>query len=460
MNRRKVGVVGIILCSFFAFFWSCTKVDNTLGQSFIPEDQLMVLKIGNVTGINAYVAQIDSFPTKDMDYLYLGSRQSDEFGVCKAGFATQFAWLDWVDPNTKFGTAAVADSITLYLGVEAYGGDAEVERTYNMYVLKDRLYKTDEFYSNYDIDKIIDRNDVFFSFKYSGSDSISIKMTGAKVEEFMQKLIDTTGGVYNNDSLFINKFPGFYFAPADGETDRTSILAIDPETSGFSLYYHNYTDESATTVKDTLLATAYSFANHDLSPITTLNTFKYDYTGTEIKNINDTLTTSTPVSVSYVQGLGGVVTYLRFTKEFIQQLQSQLVEPYKKISINRAELYVPLADPTPVNLDIAQSRLGMYENYKTFTGSVDYQYSYETDYGIELLYDGNLNRSKEGYIMDISGYMHQLLNASPDEDYRLILGSAYSNADLFGFTQVALRTGPTPENPTPLEVKLTYTLIK
>lgn len=465
MSKRNIGAAAVLLFLTLNIFWtSCTDVDNSLGSGFIPQNQIMKVYIDTLSGIDAFQTQYDSFPTNNLEFGYFGSRQSDEFGILKAGFISEFVWVQWSDPDVKFGIAPVPDSITLLLGLNDFDGDSSAVRTYNIYRTNYRFDKTKDYYADFDVEPIIDRSNVLFSFEYQGADNISIRMTGENVEKFMKELIDADGSLYEdgNDSLFINKFKGIYIEQAGGP-DRSAIMRIKPANSGFELHYRTHTDETAQTVKDTL-SVGYTFYNAETTPITTVNTFKHDYTGTNIKAINDTLLTSTPLDVVYVQGLAGVTAMLRFTPEFIQSLRGKIVSPYTKMAINKAELIIPLADPTPENLDMAPLRLGMYSNFRHFVGIVDYTYIWESDYGMTLPFGGNLNRSRGDYRMNISSHMHTILNApenTPQEDFKVIVGPSVSSNDLFGFTQVILKTGTDPvTGKVPLRLALTYTLIK
>jgi len=472
MVKRALLSTGLFFLVVFVFFASCTAVDNTLGQDFIPDQQQSALKIDTISGgINAYLAQYP-FITSDLEYGYMGTRQSDEFGTVRAGFATQFAWINashMSGSDVVFGTAPKADSLVLYIYFESYGGMAEVERTYNIYLLKERFLKDETYYSDHDITPAIDPGDIFASFSYkgsdySGTDSVKVYLTGPKAEAFMNELLDDSESIYENDEQFIDKFNGFYFAPADDAPARSSVLSMDLVNSSMAFHYHNYTSADQATVKDTLHI-LYSFSNHSESPITSFSTFKYDYAGTDIQNINDTLTTDVAVSKGYVQTLGGVSTYLRITPEFIEDLKSKIVAPYTKIAINRAEITIPLVDPTVNNLNTANLRLGMYDNYTDLIGISDYDYYMESYYGMTLQYDGYLSRSRKVYVVNISSYLQQMINYlnyqdADETDFRIILAPAAD--EVYGFRQVELRTkadNPLTEKD-PLRVAITYTLLK
>ena len=49
---------------FLSALASCTEVDNRLGESLIPDDQQMKIKVDTVYGIDTYLAKTDSFPRR------------------------------------------------------------------------------------------------------------------------------------------------------------------------------------------------------------------------------------------------------------------------------------------------------------------------------------------------------------------------------------------------------------
>ena len=179
----------------------------------------------------------------------------------------------------------------------------------------------------------------------------------------------------------------------------------------------------------------------------------HDYTGTPIQGINDTLTTSTPLPYGYVQTLGGVATFVRFTDDFVDQLLGKVVAPYNSMVINKAVW--SLADPTAENFNQAPSRIGSYSDYRKFTGIPDYDYTYETSSGTSLIYGGYLDRTNGNYATDITIFLQKLI-AKPDSAPRtMTLGPG---GDLLAeFKQVKLKTGASDP---PLRVIVAYTLVK
>ena len=202
------------------------------------------------------------------------------------------------------------------------------------------------------------------------------------------------------------------------------------------------------------------------------------------------------VLVGYVDGMGGVVTEVWFTDEFIQSLADiALSEKDAVVSINQARLsvylegsdYEQVFDPLGIAeiMNKAMNRAGLYTNYGSFIGITDYAYSVESSYGLE--YDGYLNRSLAAYSMDISTHIQSLMMAAQEsvdesgkvkfekfeEGYepaseslvsyrRFYIGPDASAR--FGFNRQAVYgtdgevDGKT--NPAPITLDLTYTIVR
>lgn len=472
MIKRKSGAAVAVILSLFAACFSCTRVDDTLGQGLIPDNERMKLKIDTITGINAFLALHDSFPTANLSAAFIGSMQSPEFGITRAGAVMQYThrygFEDRNDPN--FGIAPRADSLVLYFTVNptVFGGDTSVVSKFNIYEVKERIFKDSAYFADHDISRTVDLSRVISSFTHKGAENIRLSMTGPNAEDLMRRLLDTTGGVYRSDSLFFNIFKGLYIAPADDSPANAAISTIDirfASSNGYPisymvLYARNFTDNTATEVKDTLNI-PYSFDNAGVSqdsPIGGFNVFQHDYTGTQIRNLNDTLTTSTPVELGYVQSLGGVTTYLRFTADFVRELKSKIIAPYSSMVVNRAELQLPVNNPTPEVFTKAPPQLGSYLKYgPTFAGIADYNLTY-ISLGATLPFGGELNHSNGRYALNIASFIQTLANRAEIRDYTFTVGPSVDG--LYGFSQVELATGVTPTNPEPLRIILTYTLIR
>ena len=455
MNRPNRRGIAATLLLTAAILFSCTKVDNQFGDDFIPDDEQMKVCLDTLRGIDTYLTESDSFPTSGMVYGYMGSGWDPVFGRTKASFCAQYNMNYFTTGSEMFGIAPVFDSLMLWLTFNgSFYGDSSKTQKFNIYELTGYLDSDTTYYAYFDPSSIVS-DKVLFSFEITGvpSEEVMLKLDSEAAIEFAHRLMDTTGGTYTSDSLFHDAYKGFCFAPDPSSDPDACVYRLALASMEMGLYTRNFTDATATTPKDTVI-TYYSFDN-TLFNQAHVSMISHDYTGTPIQGINDTLTTSTPLPYGYVQTLGGVATFVRFTDDFVDQLLGKVVAPYNSMVINKASLVWSLADPTAENFNQAPSRIGSYSDYRKFTGIPDYDYTYETSSGTSLIYGGYLDRTNGNYATDITIFLQKLI-AKPDSAPRtMTLGPG---GDLLAeFKQVKLKTGASDP---PLRVIVAYTLVK
>ncbi|MDE6862529.1 MAG: DUF4270 domain-containing protein, partial [Alistipes sp.] len=301
-----------------------------------------------------------------------------------------------------------------------------------------------------------------------------------------------------NEDKFVEAFKGVYVVPADdlSQSTRGAMYASDIETTGLYLYSRSREQEDPTIIRDT----NYMVYNLYLNPSTygklaagnvSINTVEHDFSAVTLFDqaaIDSENADRAEVLTGFIDGMGGVVTEVRFSDEMLQSLADLvLAEDCNSVSVNQAMLsvYVEHSDydymqinPTimaPI-LDKAMTRLGMYTNYKSMTAIPDYLYTYESSYTVA--YDGNLNRSLACYKMDISNYIQSLIMACADnlkEDGRTVDFDKISEVHrrvylapeaygLFGFDRVAIIGGNSEvggqRNSAPITLDMTYTVFK
>ncbi len=454
--------------------FSCSKVDNTVGSSLIPYDQQMRIFEDTVYGIEAYQRLVDSFPMTftNFNWYYgcVGAKKDENFGALESGWlgqycpATFYSSIEDADLAEHYGTAAVGDSICLYLVFDysLSSGDTSVTQTFNVYEVTERLYVDSIYYLNhFDVQTVIDPEPIYtFDYKYSDGYYITKRMTGDKAEDLMNRLIQASSDLYDDDSVFVNEFKGIYIAPADDSPRDAAALALLTSSSTIDLYAHNYTDETATTVHDTLIGT-YSFGAVSYTALMSLNTYVHDYTESTIdqSKFNDTTSTG-QVSIVYLEGCGGVTGILHFTEGFVDSLKALKIKgdtTYTTMMINSARLEIPVYEPDIPSLDVATNRLGLYTDYATFNPITDYPFELEVSESITLGYDGYLNRTHDNYTMDISMVVQTMADVAT-QDYWIEVAPSFF--EVYNMKQVRLNTSDDPSNPVPLRVALTYTLLK
>ena len=513
-----------------------TEADYTMGEEFIPDNQEMSIRRRTYSGgklfengtsrdcplMRASLYKTDSVHSANLASVYFGREQSDTFGMRTAGFFSQMLFNYSLDEERGWGYRPIFDSMQLALSITSFHGDTTYRQRFEVYEITSNEYfkeRTDTaFRINFDAEKYIGKEPIFtFTFPdqdngvYTTSTEVLLHETPA-TRDYVSRLMllgnaaandgmaKDTEGIYTvgNEKKFVDKFKGIYIVPADDAalSGRGAMYASDIEKTGMYLYTRSRREEDPQIIRDT----TYMVYQLYLDPKTygkieagnvSINTVEHDYSGVRLfdaDKIDEKNESREEVLMGFVDGMGGVVTELRFTDEMLQSLADlSLAEDCNAVSVNQATLsiYVEHADYdytkldpsviTPV-LNGAQTRLGMYTDYKNLSPVADYMYANESTYTIP--YGGYLNRSLACYTMDISNFIQSLALASADnlaqdgrtvdfdkidEKYRRIYlaPEAYG---LFGFDRVAVIGGDGEvggaRNAAPVKLDMTYTVFK
>jgi hypothetical protein len=297
--------------------------------------------------------------------------------------------------------------------------------------------------------------------------------------------------VQGNEAKFLEQVRGIYIKPKDSDFEGKDgvMFATNLENTALLLYARGRYEEDPAIIRDT----TYMVYNLYLDPDTynvkvgnvSINEVKHNFEASKVAD------TESLRSTCYVDAMGGVVTEVEFTDEFIQSLADIVCAEGDNavVSVNQATMSVYLEGsdydynnlvPSVVAplLDAAMPRMGCYTSYNKLIAITDYVYTLETG-SATLKYDGTLNRSLACYTMDISLYLQSLMNVAAEyvdengkvdferfereeADYmsqrRFYLApAAYS---LYGFNRQAIYGMYDVDVTTaPIKLELTYTVV-
>ncbi len=444
---------------------ACTEVDDTLGSDMIPKDQQMAGRTATITtGIETFVV-IDSIPSTNVSVLLMGRTYSTVFGSKVASFLTQYFPSSFGKKVGLFGYDPVVDSLIIQFSLNNYGGDTTVMQTFGMYELTKDMEYDSTYYNTVDVNQIAaPESTPIIEFEHAGTGIVTIKIPGSN--PFAQRLVTDTltndgARVYGVDSLFFEQFKGIYIAPAAASPAAAAIYALNPsyDYAYMKLYYRNHDPDSPLDVKDTSTMTYYFYHSTSV-PNVSVNSIKFDYTGSQITGINDTTNVT---SRCFVQTQGGVVTYVRFSDDFVNEFKSKIdeLEGYRTLVLNKAMLIVTSKNRTAAAYDEALTRFGLYTSYAGLKGIKDYAYAYElsssSSSGISIPFDGYLSRSTGLYKMDITTYLQSLISAKGGKR-GIYLGPDVSTE--YKFMQCEVEGGEPSGAAHPFRVELIYTLIR
>ena len=302
---------------------------------------------------------------------------------------------------------------------------------------------------------------------------------------------------YTDDKKWTEKFYGLYIKPDVANTPqdrRGAMYELDLSASGVMLQGRSRNPQDPAMIKDTV-GMYYYFYDKDSEINTSVNKVEHDYTqgltGTPLLgNIEMDGAKSreerTRVSTAYVEGLGGPATEIYLTDDFLTELvalETTESATYSRMGINQCLLtiYVVGADYdwsvtqsraealTPL-LNTSFTRLGTYLNYNTLSPIIDYDYVYENTYDTEINYHGYLDRSRGCYVLNITAHIQKLFNSIRQEDgtydiskideklRSLYIGTEASSP--YAFTESVLQGQDDGNNDAPIQIDLTYTLVK
>lgn len=549
---RVLSAVVLAVLTLTAFVGCTTTVDHTLGTEFVPSNQNLelrrrVYRAGVMSeGDRQEQCQLsttrlyltDSIRSSKMEYAYLGYERSDTFGVRRAGFMTQMVFGLSLDEERGWGYRPIFDSMTLSLFVNDYHGDTTYKQRFEVYEITSNDYfnlpegRDTLFCINFDPKPYISQEPIF-TFTYPdqergvyvgdmespGTCTITLQETSA-TDDYVKRLMFMTDeamaengdyaldkdGIYEvgNEKEFVEQVRGVYIVPAEEQSaERGAMFSTKLSGSYLYLYARSRYEEDPTIIRDTT-EMSYNFyidPKYDIEAgNVSFTTVDHDFSDVTLYNpslIEASLPTleREEVAVGFVDGMGGVVTEVMFSDEFIQSLADvAMSRPDAVVSVNKAALSVYLdgsdydymvIDPmlmTPI-MEAAMGRLGLYTDYDNRIAITDYLYTQESS-SMQLAYDGYLNRSLACYTMDMSTYVQSLMLAAADnllEDgvsvdlekfspdntsdeslvdlRRFYIGPA---ADaMFGFNREAVYGGDNGigTNPAPITLDITYTIV-
>ena len=489
------------------------------------------------------IYRTDSIISSNLQVAYIGIQNDTEgvFGKRTGGFASEFLFMSEIEKE-GFGYLPIFDSMQLLLSVSDFAGDTTYVQTYEVYEIlssiEESMVSDDDdadansdkvAYIGHDMSKLYDPSKLLFTFNfpdqengvYTTSAAVTMKPADLSANgatwDFIKRLMligdlndgwdgyaDDGTDVYEDDEKWVEKFKGLYVKPVENLADdkQGAFYKTDLSASGLYLSGRNRNPDEPMLIKDTV-AMEYHFYDQYATKAgnKSINSIVHDFSSSSVlasavmtddkdKTPEENRKARTQSAVGYIDGMGGPVTEIYFTDDFLKELRNISAEDgYRYASINQARLYVYLEksdydwmklDPavmTPL-LDAAIPRLGLYTDYGSLVPIADYNYIYEKQYSTTLAFDGYINRSWGCYAMDISSYVQQLKNyvdyLNPDgeeefayefdpADEKYVPRTVYlapEAYDLYTFDRVKVQGMEDAANNASMKIELTYTMIK
>lgn len=403
--RRENNMVkkSLALASVALSLCGCTSVDMELGEGVVPDIDRMELSTEEITDIKCYQWKADSVVTDSWTYPLLGSMVQQMDGLTECSVIAQYTPYSFSNANDLWGTNPVIDSIKFTMGTPTVYGDTLSTMHVSIYDLKEDLpYPKDSVcLSSFDVESRI--GDLIHSFDM-------VPKEGADVVQYLpvsygERLLDTTGNVYNVDTLFHKRVKPLYFK-ANTVTKGGALVAVDMNDCFITVYYHNDTDT---------LDAMFTFDNSSYTYNESFTVIRHDYSYADpLSGVNVDDIESKEVSKSfYITSLGGLTGKVEIDKAAIDRIKNEAqAKGYSYVTVNNANIVFPLSRMSISSFDYACQNLGLYYDYNKQQATPDYSLSLD---GTTTTFDGALNRALEWYRMDVTSYVQNLLIGKSDK---------------------------------------------
>jgi len=402
MKLYKLDLLTLLISLFILS--SCQNTDS-IGLDVDPATEVTGTFTDTITVISSTVKE-DSMITNTLVRYPLGYLADPIFGKTTANIAMSLT-LD--PPGLTFGTSPVLDSavLVLYYAKEFYG-DSTSNFQVDVHQLNNALSTSVQYYNTQPqrfASTVIGSKKLRFNIK----DSVRITeiVTGKpdkKVTRGPQiripinsnfvttNFLNATSNTLSSDELLNKEIKGFYLTINKAQSTGPGGIAFFNLTDSSKLEIY-YKSQNGALIDTTLHK--FPIVNNS-KPV--IADFKHDYTGT---NIPANLNTSTQQNFTYVQGLAGLRTRIRFPH--IEKLKN-----LGNITINKAELIVSVVGGTDAFKPA--SRLIMYRTDIASQRQFIPDFSTEPAFSLtDFDFGGFYDSSKKHYRFQLTSYIQDII---------------------------------------------------
>ncbi|MFT7587806.1 MAG: hypothetical protein ACI959_000010 [Limisphaerales bacterium] len=341
---------GFLACSFFN---SCNETTGI----FPPAANLVAVQTDTFT-VLTYTVKDDSVFTTNLREHLLGSDETPIFGKSTAGVYAEYLLpqnnLDFTPEDIENPTFYEFDSCVLSLRMLGYYGDEEALHSLEVFRMTEEIeagsYNAEQTFLK-EMMPIGQR----LNFKIRPSDSANL-LDGTIEPPQIRILLDLngdqgmalgdqlfalsgdTGGVFKNDTSFLNYLPGLYVTAADtnsfGFSKGFARLDMRSFYSRINLYFTREIDTGGISPVIDTLSVRFPIANTS----TTVGHYTHNYSGSEAANFLGN--TDGQDSILFLQAMGGLKSIIK-----IPHLQDLAGE----VAINKATLRFSLTHGTDID---------------------------------------------------------------------------------------------------------------
>ncbi|MFW5820434.1 MAG: DUF4270 family protein [Bacteroidota bacterium] len=421
-NVRRAGAITGLISLLILI--SCEEDPSFVGRELLPSADDLNSNYTEDISIETDVTGGEPVPTSVTSAFLLGSYYDQNFGLTKADFMTKFIVAD-----TSIEQGILVDSMILSFAINDFFGDSLSVQTLKLYELTEGPEFDTLLYSNTLPDGKYNPFELAQK-EISPNDSIiRIKIVSPS---FFQKFEEVHDSVYADPFDFINFFQGFYVTSTN-VNDRNAILYLDwgSEATALTMYYR----ESVVGETQSL-----NMIIDDFTP--RVNTYYYDYTGSEISQyLDEDIPEDT---VLFVAGMAIADTRISFPG--LEEWRDK-----KPVAINKAELFIPAEDS--IYTDLSPDEFPATLSLLTYNAEdeLTYLYDYRMDGDSKSYFGGKYDRSANAYVFNIGAHFQSYIDGDV-EHMDMVLKPARNSISA---SRVILK-GPGAVN-RKMKLKITYT---
>ncbi len=397
MQFKKV-LLRVIMSSFAAITaFSCITVDKSLGEEYLPEDQLLQVKTAEFN-LPLTVKSMDSLQAGSASFGILGYIRTPEFGDVKVATAAN---LSQQTTDLNFGD----DPVFISVYFRAFMSGTSVMKDGQEYIPQDIfVYRTTKKIDT--MDTYINSIDPSFiestplntaTSTYFGGDTIKVFLK----DEFGEELLTATEEELDSVDLFVERFNGLYVECSDLEEglEGGRLNYISYGYASVVLEYNFQPEwEDDLDRKDTVIAFTLG-DGYCVNPST--------YSSKDLESTE-------ALAELPIEGLAGVKPYLdgNTIKSMLDEwVQENGYDP-STVAISKAEFSLPFE--IPADLDMTRYPTYLFPTYWNKDSTIKY-YALTDDIYSTGNNMGYMSRSLEKYYGDFSYYIQDLITKDASE---------------------------------------------
>ena len=440
----RIAAIGAILLGSA----SCIRVNEELGENFIPTDQLWdVFPQEPVVLRKTRMQMADSLTGYSDKRFTFGAVSDDILGTCVKG--TSFTLVPIVDTldfgkNTKvngFHFTAVRDTLSMVY-------DNQKRIIQNIYVsalktpLDSTILYTGAFMNQATADKFIDLSDRITDGVpvYDGGDSLSFDFSSEYAERVIagiRRFQELESSLSDSIDFYLKEVPGIYITTDTpvGYGGRIDMFEVNLEYDSSTGYITgNYAELKITADYDDRKNVDTSFVfmfgsgdflrnledSQDISQYA-FNASNHYYEANAQLNVNELadggIIATDKIYIEGGSGVKPVISAMEIREIVEEQMAAAGISDISEAVINKATIVLPYnvaedfdaLDKFPAMLSPTVRLRSSDGSYVTYAGL--------TDSSVETENQGDINRSRSMYTPDISHHVQEIMKVKKDEDF-------------------------------------------